>query len=77
MNGYTAIPEHVPLITSLILIWCTNDGLLPSHAYSFRDRPLDDQPTKEYDLPYKHITVVMEPELYRTVREAARLLCPD
>lgn len=75
LAGYTAIPEAVPAIASMILIRCENDGLLSSDAYSFLDLPIQQRPTAETTLPFGHTDIIQRPELQQPLCEAVDALC--
>ncbi len=74
LAGYTALPDVVPAIASMILIRCQRDGLLAEHAYSFLDLPLEDRPI-ETTLPFGHVDIIQRAELQAPLAEAVNALC--
>lgn len=80
-SGYKAVPEHVPAIASMVLLWCENDEILPKELYSFEDIPIDDLPIErrpfEHSLPFRHMDVTQQEELREPLIESVNALCEN
>lgn len=78
LEGYTAIPEHVPVIAPMVVFRCENDRLLDESAYTFQDLPLEDRPVEFPPIPnVRHQTIVSDEQLKIGLRKALLMLCTD
>lgn len=81
LEGYTAIPEAVPVIAPMVLFIAEDDGLLHQGAYTFRDRSLEDRPgeillrSRGQKDPTTHFNIVIDSRLRTYLKDVLPTFC--